>query len=381
MTGISRAATVAVTLALATPGAGAAHEGSTLITARLPRVEYRGGPFVRTPRVVTVTFRGDDAALVARLARFGDVITRTAWWRAVTDGYCAEAGDCIGDGAGARHVELDATLGADVHANDVAALLERAAGDGRFGVLDADTVLMVYLPAGVALRDAFVPRYCGAGPRGLHRALRLPSGAVALAILPRCGDEAVLTATASHELLEAVTNPDPARRGFAFVPSSAHAGFTAAGVEPVDPCGILTGGARTTTDSGFTVQRAWSNGAAARGDDPCVPSPDEGPYLALVPDAPTLRLRAPGERATVTLTAAADGPTGTWTIAGSDLAGAQDGTRYVDVALDRTTVRPGDVVVLTVTAVRMAPKERTVVGVVSTLDGASFLWPIAIVMR
>ena len=64
-----------------------------------------------------------------------------------------------------------------------------------------------------------------------------------------------------------------------------------------------------------------------------------------------------------------------------DLTGAQDGARWVDVALDRATVAPGDVATLTITARRMAPKERAVVGVVSTRDGTSFLWPLAVVMR
>jgi hypothetical protein len=53
-----------------------------------------------------------------------------------------------------------------------------------------------------------------------------------------------------------VTNPDPAARGFAFTTTSATAGFTAAGVEPVDPCGLLTRNAHQATDDGFTVQRA-----------------------------------------------------------------------------------------------------------------------------
>jgi hypothetical protein len=81
--------------------------------------------------------------------------------------------------------------------------------------------------------------------------------------MPRCSGEAELTAAASHEIVEATTNPDPARRGFAFVQSSLNLGFTAAGVEPADPCGLITMDRHWMSESGFTVQRAWSNRAAA----------------------------------------------------------------------------------------------------------------------
>ena len=113
--------------------------------------------------------------------------------------------------------------------------------------------------------------------------LRLEHANVAFAVLPRCGGEAELTATASHEILEAATNPDPARRGFAFRQSSENRGFTAAGVEPVDPCGIVTMDRHRTQENGFLLQRAWSNRAALRGRNPCVPAPADQPYVALLP--------------------------------------------------------------------------------------------------
>ncbi|MEO5820528.1 MAG: hypothetical protein ABIT71_08475 [Vicinamibacteraceae bacterium] len=97
--------------------------------------------------------------------------------------------------------------------------------------------------------------------------LRLEHGSVPFAVLPRCGSEAELTATASHEILEAATNPDPARRGFAFRRTSTNLGFTAAGVEPVDPCGIVTMDRHRTEENGFVLQRAWSNPAASRGEN------------------------------------------------------------------------------------------------------------------
>ena len=66
-----------------------------LLARKLPRIAYRGGPFLRHPRIVTITFSSDDAPkLVARLEQFGGLITRTGWWRAVVDGYCGKDGAC-----------------------------------------------------------------------------------------------------------------------------------------------------------------------------------------------------------------------------------------------------------------------------------------------
>ena len=118
--------------ALALLGAVAASDAgltanTDLIAQRLPRIEYRGGPFLRHLRIVTITFAADDAGVVTRLEQFGNTITRTSWWRAVTDGYCAKAGDCIGEGRPGVSVRLAYTLSSQVHAVEISALLRREA--------------------------------------------------------------------------------------------------------------------------------------------------------------------------------------------------------------------------------------------------------------
>jgi hypothetical protein len=251
---------------------------------------------------------------------------------------------------------------------------------GRLGRLDPETLLVVYLPPGVALADAFVARYCDRGPRALHRALRLKRVTVPYAVLPRCGDQAELTASASQEILEATTNPDPAARGFAFEQSSANLGFTAAGVEPVDPCGQLARDGRWTLESGFVVQRAWSNRAASQGRDPCIPAPP-GPYLALVPRQPTVRLAQEGASATITLDAASDRPAAVWGAGALDLTGRHDQQRYVELSLERSKVAAGQSVKLTITVRKLHPNELVVVGIVSKLGRRSHTWPLAVVMR
>ena len=372
------------------------------VAQRLPRIQYQGGAFLRHPRIVTVTFAGDNSDFVSRLEQFGDRITRTPWWHLVAAGYCVGARDCIGDGQPGLAVQANDVLPPQIRAVDISALLERDARAGRFGPLDWNTLILVYLPPGVNLSDAFA-RYCGAGPHGFHRALRFDGRSVPYAVIPRCDDEAATTTTASHELLEATTNPDNPHRGFAFVRSEANLGFTAAGLEPVDACGLISRGdvqanarqtnareteahrtiahrtnAHRTMESGFVVQRAWSNIAASRGHDPCVPAATLRPYVALVPAQGAVPLRNAGEHATISLVAAADRPVAEWRVTAIDLASVQGGEPCVEVALDRTQVHPGETVRLTMTRLDQPTQRLCVVGLVSTLDGYSYMWPLAV---
>ena len=364
--------------AIGSHAASAASAHGALIAQRLPRLEYRGGPFVRRPRVVTITFAGDESALVGRLEAFGSTVTRTPWWRAVIEGYCASDRDCVGQGQPGLFVRLTDALPVDVHAVDVSAILRRHASAGRFGPLDSDALLLVYLPGGVQLRDAIVPRYCRDGPRAFHRALRVNGQTIAYAVMPRCGDEAALTGTASHELLEMAMSPDPSDRGFAFVETALTRGFTAAGNEAMDPCGFITD-EPNVLESGFVVRRAWSNLAASQGRNPCVPADREIPFAALVPRQPAVRLPNDGDSVLIELDAAADRPVGDWTVSAVDLTGSQLRTRYVDVALDRTVVTAGETAILRITRHRAHPRGLSVVGLVSTVDGHSYLWPVAVV--
>lgn len=344
-----------------------------LIARHLPRLAYHGGAFLRRPRVVTVTFTDDDPDVASALERFGAVITRTPWWRAVVADYCVERGGCIGEGRAGRAVRLRDRLPDDLHGADLEARLRARLEDGGLGVVDGATALLVYLPARVRLHDAFVPRYCGEGPYGFHRALRGAGGRVAFAVLPRCGDFAALTGTASHELLEMVTNPDTSDRGFAFQPGEVTPGFSAAGLEPMDPCGLVAA-AEEPRVQGFVVRRAWSNRAAAAGRDPCVPARRDRPYLALLPGTPGVRLSRAGGTVTVPVTAAADRPAPAWTIG----VRAARGASCVRAAFDRADVRPGDVAMLSLAPMPDAPSGRCVVLLTSRVGDHETRWPLVV---
>lgn len=210
------------------------------IAQALPRIDYRGGPFLRNPRLVTVTFAGDGLAV--RLDRFGALITQSRWWRAVVDAYCAPAGDCIGQGNPATPVRLDEVPPARLHLPDVGTLLDRATQHDRLGRIDDQTLLLAYLPPGVTLIDERDRPNCTGAARAVHATF--PSGRkqIPYAVVARCGDEAATTAAASHEILEATTNPDPSRPGFSLTPIGTAFAFASSGTEPVDPASSSTPG-------------------------------------------------------------------------------------------------------------------------------------------
>lgn len=328
---------------------------------------------------MTVTFTNDDPKIVARLEQLGSMISTSAWWRTVTEGYCAPDGRCIGAATTAPPIRLPDVLPRELRDSDVDALLRRHAAAGALGKLDASSLVVVYLPGGVRLAAASGP-FCERGPRAFHRSLEIDGGTrVAFAAIPRCGGETDVTATASHEIIEATTNPFPAARGFALLGGSAASGFSAAGLEPVDPCGLVTMNDHLTNEGGFILQRVWSNDAAAKGHDPCVPSRPEHTYAMLVPREPGVRIAREGESAEVELDATCAAPVGSWTVSAFDVTGQQDGERYVEATLGRSTVTAGDSTILTVRLKKASPHHKVIVGLVSTVGVRSNMWPLLVV--
>lgn len=351
-----------------------------LLARKLPRMEYRGGAFLRTPRIVTITSTKDDPKIVAHVEQLAATLPHSAWWHDVTDGYCSAPGTCIGDGSAGSPLHLDEAVATELRDSEVDPLLLRLAKAGRLGPIDDSTLLVWYLPKGVVLSNGTTP-YCAGGPRAFHRALDVDGKRIPFAVLPRCGDEAELTGTASHEILEATTNPFPAERGFAFGAAGGLSGFAEAGLEPVDPCGLVMMDRHWTNESGFVVHRAWSNREAAKAHDPCVPARADHPYVMLVPRELALRLPKEGDTITVDLDATAAGVTDAWAVSAFDLGGFHDHTHYVELTLDRSTVRAGDTVRLTIKALKKNPQQRELVALVSTIGVHSHMWPLLVMMR
>jgi hypothetical protein len=371
---VATIAAMAMTAPAAGGGTGRALDRAAIADA-LPRVDYAGGPFLRRPQLVTVTFAGDDPAIVKRLESFGAAIGRSSWWPAVLGEHCAAPDDCVGALAGARAIRSAMHFPSRVHAVDVETWLAEAASSGALGTVGLDTLALLYLPPGVLLHDAPGGAYCGAGARAYHRALMLPSGRLAFAVVPRCGDLVATTLSASHEIVEAVTNPEPERPGFRLTSSPRFAGFRAAGSEPADPCGPLFRTPAGSDTEVVALHAVWSNRAAAAGGDPCVPATPR-PFVALMPREPIVRAPAGGRSIDVLLDARADRDTGGWRVEAKELAPAASPPALA-VSLDRDTVAAGVVARLSIRVIGVLDGPR-VVALVSTRDGIRSVWPLVV---
>jgi hypothetical protein len=150
--------------------------------------------------------------------------------------------------------------------------------------------------------------------------------------------------------------------------------WTAFGPEAADACGAVDANL-TASESGFTVQRSWSNASASAGHDPCVPVPAGQAYFNVAPaqGTETIALTV-GQSATVDLHPFSDGPVTPWTLSlvaasGSPLA----------FSPQSSTVSAGTVAALTVTLEsKPAIGGDQLYGLVSQSGSELHVWPMIV---
>jgi hypothetical protein len=169
--------------------------------------------------------------------------------------------------------------------------------------------------------------------------------------------------------------------GFALDRGSASGGFTAAGAEPAGPCGLITDRQPQINVNGVALHRVWSNRAAASGHAPCQPAPAGQPYLALVPEQPTIRLANVGDTATIGLQAFSDQSVPSWGVSVQDLTESEQHRHYLDLSLSVKAVTSGQRPTLTFTLREIPPGQRATVALRSTFAGHTDVWPLAVMMR
>jgi hypothetical protein len=329
----------------------------------LPPVTYNGGNILDVPKIVTVTFDGDDLRSTAEA--FDDVITTTAWWDAVSPEYCDSRGKCIGHGSSGGHVHVSTPPEAgydDTAGNGTSSLktyIDSQIQSGLFPAPDENTIYVIYFPSTttITLDGAKSCEVFG----GYHNAMTtMPPEAggpvqFAYAIIPRCTvSQDDLTVSASHEIIEAATDPfiTPTADGYYAYGSDTSAwDFAGGGGEVGDRCFDVTGMSDDTyMESGFLVQRTWSNAAAKASHDPCVPapSPKTTPYFNVAPKGSDMLTMAVGDTKVIELTAFSDGPTGTFAIDTMELSEFFGVPNVLGLSLDETGVQNGQKAHLTV---------------------------------
>ncbi len=352
----------------------------------LPQVDYHGGRVLDAMKIVTVTFASDDQTLVGRLNTFGDTITSTPWWKETTSEYCAQpkGTPCVGPGTGGGHVsitEAPAAAYTDSSSTDpstIKDLIKAKVADKTFPDPTDNTLYALYFPKGVnvTLDGSQSCNSFGA----YHNTVSLTNAknelvVVAYAIMPRCGGEATTTTSASHEFVEAATDPDVGLNLLSYYMTSSL--WAVAGGEVGDLCVDFAGGNDKIQESGFTVQRSWSNLSAAASHDPCVPIPAGSVYFNAAPRVKKIVLKAQGDTATVDVDAFSDAPTADWQLSAIDFAQFQGQSSALSFAIDNKTVNNGTHAVVTVTATKTPPSQGGF-AIISRQGQTTHFWPVEV---
>jgi hypothetical protein len=384
------AAWIATAFTLALAGCGGSHSGPAGNRTALPQVHDQGGAIVVAPEIVTVTFAGD--AMTADLQSFGRTLASSSWWNTVRAGYCGGAGDrCVGDGPpGTSVVVMDAPAASytDSASGGPSSLQDWLSGAIAAGTLpkpDANsvtnTIYALYFPATTAVSFDGQQSCVNLGFNGYHNSMAAGSQQVVYAVIDECDPLppqfpsakpiTVLqntTLTASHEIIEAATDPVESTDSTGKTSYGYYLDITdpdtwgwidVAGGEIADLCVDQFGlGQDETADGAFTVQRIWSNVQASGSGDPCNPVIAGHAYFNAAPRRQVVVVDV-GARATFEVDAFSDAGAAAWTLSAQDwspssnqylsfsIAGARQTTRGPEIM-----VNDGSTVEVTVTLLR-----------------------------
>ena len=357
----------------------------------IPLVDWNGGEVLGAPKIVTITFAGDTQA--AQLEEFGDTITATPWWDAITAEYCSppDGTQCIKRGSGGGHVVIPTapatsfTDSAQGGASSIQTFIKAKVAAGTFPAPTADTIYAIYFPSsvGITLDGASSCQEFGAYHNSVS--LTAPFGGatfeVAYAIMPRCDSSLTTTTTAaSHEFVEAATDPHVGTaNGVAYYMMDQLWGMV--GGEVGDVCVDFQGN-DTIVQNGFTVQRSWSNKAAKASHDPCVPAPKGQAYFNTAPKANAIQTElAVGESTVIDLDGFSDGPMADWDVDAVDYGEFRGGTTNLSFTFDKKKANNGSKVKVTVKLESKPSKGYAIYGIVSRSGKATHLWPALIVAK
>ncbi len=369
----------------------AAQEASAYPAAHppMPQVVTNGGPVMKSPKAVPITFQSDTAA--AQLEQFVTKIAGSNYWTAATSEYG------VGALTAESAIRLSETPPTTMSDAQVQAWLTSKIVNGDdagppFPQPDDDTVYVVFFPASVTITLMGFPS-CN-GFDGYHSDFKIGSQKVAYAVLMRCTTLGAVTLAASHELVEVATDPFSADTTTAayYQPDADHFvwEYGGGGGEIADMCSAFPNASYVEPDLGYIVQHVWSNARAAASHDPCAPN-GATPYFNSAPvlgDTVTVNdpmagtfttkcVHVPvGQTGTVELDLYSDAPTsGPWTIEALDVASAiYGGPPELTFSFDKTQGQNGDKVQLSITPIKAGQGGASAFWIQNTLGATKTVW-------
>ena len=265
-----------------------------------PQVPNNSGtPTLHAMQLTTITFTGYDHQADAEA--FGDWVVGSEWLSTVGADYD------VGTGTHIAKVHLTDTAPTSITDNQIQSYLIGKLNDGTLLAPGAtipntsDTVTepiyAIFYPSTTSINLSGSMSCQDFG--GYHSYFTYtPTGGTAVkvsyAVLPTCEQtppgmtvKDYLTVAASHEYMEAATDPFPTTGFGSDTSSYAIEDYNSAWSFVPGEVGDLCIGGNVQDASGFMVQRIWSNSAAARsastGESPCIPGPSYA-YFAVSVD-------------------------------------------------------------------------------------------------
>jgi hypothetical protein len=389
-------------------------------TPDVGQIVDNNGYVMKSPVIVAITWNSDKSQ--AQLESFADTIGQTSYWQATTSEY----GVGPAKSGTTNHVQLSTAAPATVTDAQLQQMVTTNAtgAKGAWPAPTEDTIYAFFLPPGTSLtlpgQSGSSGDACSQGVGGYHDQVTVGSTITSYAVVPSCTFPGVSntaeqqsTESMSHELIEAVTDPQPQQQMNGYVGfDNDHLSFDwfqSFQSEVGDACEVFATSMyedQETTPVAFDnwVQRTWSNKSVAAGHNPCVPL-ESKPYfnvtpLALQEVSATLSTQltggttaqkimskgvyvAAGQSATFPVGFYSDAATsGPWTLSFSyGSAFASKKPTYLSATTDKVTGQNGEKAYITVKVNSLGTGAITgaeLLVIKSTLDGESHVMPVLI---
>ena len=332
----------------------------------LPTVANLGGPVAATPLFVPILFPNDGFE-----QQIGDFIAKvgaSSYWK----GNVAEYG--VGPATMGVPVHFPTTptfLAPSSTADDSAlqAWLTQEIASGALPAYTPGTIYILFTPDGTSITLQGGTSCTEFG--GYHNEVSVTSVQQApSAVVPRCASYGgltgmdVISGSASHELIEAATDPFPQTKPAYAQVDDKDIGWMIllGGGEIGDMCAQNVDAFFQPPDLAYTVQRTWSNKAALASADPCIPAPTGLVYFNAAPVMPdkiplnigkTVMVQgakiALGKSLTIPVDLFSDDPMGSWQVTATDGASLQGAPPQLSFKLNKALGQNGAQLMLTIT--------------------------------
>lgn len=262
--------------------------GGKSIQPVLPQVVDVGGTFLVSPKVQPILYASDAGA--TDVLAFLQELATTSYWAQATSEY----------GVGPLTILPPVMLTEPAPTSVTDAMLESSLSDNTsganpaWGAADPSTIYLFVLPEGTIESDS--EGACCTDYDGYHFQADVGQGANVVTVPyalscacpgfdgPNVTDLQERTVDMSHELVESATDPFPNSDPAYTQEDDADIVWTlVTDGEVADMCELNDDANVIPPGSTYMIQRSWSNAAAARFENPCVPVLTTTPYLNSFP--------------------------------------------------------------------------------------------------